>query len=99
MQMIDEEKNGLTKQSKSHWKSAHVKGDDADLDSVSIVHPDHPLTLVVVEGIKSSGVSVHVAPATVVCRSIAVVPGQILWMIDWIPNTQILNTHYPVPNN
>merc|ERR1719370_2911581 len=51
----------------------HVKGDDADLNSVSIIRPDHPLTLVVVEGIKSSRVSVHVAAATVVCRSVAVV--------------------------
>ena len=58
----------------------HVKGDDTDLYSVSIVHSYHPLTLVVVEGIKSSGVSVHMPSATVVCRSIAVVPGQQLWV-------------------
>ena len=78
-----EEKNGLTKQSMSlgNCHLTHVKGDDADLYSVSIVHPDHPLTLVVVEGIKSSGVSVHVPSATVVCRSVTVVPGQMLWMI------------------
>ena len=59
----------------------HVKGDDTDLYSVSIVHSYHPLTLVVVECIKSSGVSVHVPSATVVCRSVTVVPGQMLWMI------------------
>ena len=77
--------------------STHVKGDDADLDSVSIVHPDHPLTLVVVEGIKSSGVSVHVPTATVVCRSVAVVPGQMLWMIHI--KYQILDIKFKIPNN
>merc|ERR1719234_2068903 len=51
----------------------HVKGDDADLDSISIVHPNHPLTLVIVEGIKSSRVSVHMTAATVVCCSVTVV--------------------------
>ena len=101
-----------TKQSKSHWKGAdltHIKDDDADLDSVAILHPDHqveikatlcnsyvlktwgnkllllpdhPLALVIVEGVKSSGVSVHMPAATVVGCSVTVVPRQMFCMLQ-----------------
>ena len=60
----------------------HIEGDDADLDSEPIVHPDHPLTLVVIEGVQGSRVSVNVATAPVVSRAIAVVPGYIAIFVD-----------------
>ena len=62
--------------SRSNEISTHVKGDDADLDGISVFHPDHPLALVIVESIESTRVSVDVASATVVRRSVAVVPVQ-----------------------
>ena len=61
--------------SRSNEISTHIKGDDADLDGKSIVHPDHPLALVVVKGIKSPRIPEHMPPTTVVCCSVAVVPG------------------------
>ena len=72
-----EEKNGFTKQSMSlgNCHLTHVKGDDADLDGKSIVHPDHPLALVVVKGIKSPRIPEHMPATAVVCCSVAVVPG------------------------
>ena len=60
----------------------HIEGDDADLDSEPIVHPDHPLTLVVIEGVQGSRVSVNMSTAPVVGRAIAVVPGYIAIFVD-----------------
>ena len=55
-------------------KKTHIKGGDADLDGISIIDPDHPLTLVVVKGIKGSRISEDMPTTPVVSRSIAVVP-------------------------
>ena len=77
----------------------HVKGDDADLDGKSIVHPDHPLALVVVKGIKSPRIPEHMPPTTVVCCSVAVVPGWQLWMNYQLKNSinffTMLRKQYP----
>ena len=54
----------------------HIEGDDADLDGVAILHPDHPLALVVVKGVQSSLISVDVPSAPVVRCSVTVVPGE-----------------------
>ena len=54
----------------------HIEGDDADLDGVAILHPDHPLALVVVKGVQSSLISVDVPSAPVVGCSVTVVPGE-----------------------